>query len=557
MSDWTLKEHTGCPKCGSKDNVAVYQNKEKTDLCYKKCFTPGCNYYIVNNTDDMQNFQVPQQETSTFKVGRFRDIPERGISQSTCQFYGYQVITDADGEAICHIANYYDHNSKVVGQQIRALPKNFYSIGDITDHLFGMHKFPKGSGSFLTVTEGQIDAMTVAQLYECRYPVISIPSGAAGGARALAKHIKYLESFEKVVFCFDSDDAGRAASMECAKLLTPGKAHIAELPRKDANEMLMNGEEDQLRRILWNTKPWSPEGLIHGDEEIELEEFVNILDHGVDINFPKLNLAIAGLRHRHLYTIVAREKAGKSTFTKELVLDLLSKDQNVGLLYLEESGASALASLIAMKENVPFYQLKNGALGNAEQLKATAEAFLKSNKLSLYDHKGRFDPPTLMSQMRYMTVGLGVQFIILDNISISIAGDTSNNERKMIDKFVSDLVSFIQDTGVTVINVVHVVKNRKIVKGAGDDKHNEDEEYLTRADIHGSGAFSKFSNVVIGLQRDTKTEDLSILKILANRDTGFEGICDYLKYDPQTGRLLVTEHQDGLTFENTNDSFDF
>ena len=51
--------------------------------------------------------------------------------------------------------------------------------------------------------------------------------------------MEWLEGFETVVFMFDEDEPGRKAAQACAQLLTPGKAKIASLPLKDANEMLL------------------------------------------------------------------------------------------------------------------------------------------------------------------------------------------------------------------------------------------------------------------------------------------------------------------------------
>ena len=54
---------------------------------------------------------------------------------------------------------------------------------------------------------------------------------------------------------FDEDEAGQKAARECADLLSPGKAAIAKLSRKDANEMLVNGEVKQIATSVFEAMP--------------------------------------------------------------------------------------------------------------------------------------------------------------------------------------------------------------------------------------------------------------------------------------------------------------
>ena len=67
----------------------------------------------------------------------------------------------------------------------------------------------------------------------------------------VAQAIDWLDEYDKVVFCFDMDDVGRGVT-ECAALLTPGKAHIAELPLKDANDMLVANRSKELVNCLFD-----------------------------------------------------------------------------------------------------------------------------------------------------------------------------------------------------------------------------------------------------------------------------------------------------------------
>ena len=93
-------------------------------------------------------------------------------------------------------------------------------------------------GKMIVVTEGEIDALSVSKLWNNKFPVVSVKTGAAGAKKDLSKELEWLESFDSVVLCFDQDDAGKKAAVECARLFSPNKAKICSLPLKDANEML-------------------------------------------------------------------------------------------------------------------------------------------------------------------------------------------------------------------------------------------------------------------------------------------------------------------------------
>jgi twinkle protein len=98
----------------------------------------------------------------------------------------------------------------------------------------------------VTVTEGEIDALSVSQQTGNKWASVSVPNGAQGAHKAVARSLEWLETFESVVFMFDSDLAGREAAEKCSLMLSVGKAKIATLPLKDANEMLVAGRGSEI-----------------------------------------------------------------------------------------------------------------------------------------------------------------------------------------------------------------------------------------------------------------------------------------------------------------------
>jgi twinkle protein len=189
-------------------------------------------------------------------TGEYKDLTHRRLSAQTCRHYGYLSGTG------CEIASYIK-DGQVVGQKIRYEGKRFTCTGDMgAPPLWGQHLWKHG-GKRLVITEGEIDCLTIAQMQECKWPVVSLPTGASGAVNAIKNNYEFVSSFDEVVLCFDNDDPGRAAAKSVAEILPPGKGRIATLPRKDANEMWMASEARALDTALWQAQAYRPDGILH------------------------------------------------------------------------------------------------------------------------------------------------------------------------------------------------------------------------------------------------------------------------------------------------------
>ena len=92
------------------------------------------------------------------------------------------------------------------GIKVRKLSeKGFYAkAGFKGDELFGMNLFTAGSSKMVTITEGEIDALSVAQMLKSGYtnPVVSLPS-ATPSKKLWENCADWLGSFEKIILSVD------------------------------------------------------------------------------------------------------------------------------------------------------------------------------------------------------------------------------------------------------------------------------------------------------------------------------------------------------------------
>lgn len=238
--------HCPCPKCNSSDACGIYSDG------HGYCFS--CNTYFKGESHiskgqkkKMSKECVPLEELNA----EFMAISARGLTEDTCRKFKYYV-GNYKGKAV-QVACYCDDAGNTVGQKFRFADKSFTSFGKVTSHLYGSQLWGSG-GKMLVVTEGEIDCLTVSQLQDNKYPVVSIPNGAQGAKKCFEDNLEYLSSFEKVIIMFDMDEAGRKGAEACAKVLPVGKAYIATLPFKDPNECLKEGHSGDVIKAIWKCK---------------------------------------------------------------------------------------------------------------------------------------------------------------------------------------------------------------------------------------------------------------------------------------------------------------
>ncbi len=463
-------------------------------------------------------------------LGESIALLKRGISEETCCFWKY-TVSEFKGQP-CQIANYADDQGQVIAQKVRMANKEFTFLGDTKSvGLFGQHLWRDG-GKMVVITEGEIDALSMSQVQNNRWPVVSVPNGAQGAKKAIQKSLDWLEKFESVVFMFDNDEHGIPAAKECAQLLTPGKAKIATLPLKDANEMLVAGRGGELIQAMWSAKTFRPDGIVAGTEMWDL---ITKDDYVPSRPYPWacLNTKTRGLRRGELVTFAAGSGVGKSQVCREIAHSLLLGGESVGYIALEESTKRTALGLMGIALNKPLHITTNGT--SDEQLKRAFEATVGSGHCYLYDHFGSLDSSNLVSRVRYLAHGCGCGWIVLDHLSIVVSGIADGDERRILDNTMTALRSLVQETGVGMILVSHLKRP--------EGKGHEEGAQTTLGQLRGSAAIGQLSDMVIGLERNQQSKtkaNVTTLRVLKNRFSGETGLAGMLKYDPETARLTET-----------------
>lgn len=523
-----------CTKCGSSDGNGLYSDG------HAFCFV--CEHYTPGDGAAPTTNQRKTRMSDSLISGDVRALPKRDLREDTCAKFGY-MVGQFKGEWV-QIAPYRNKDGDLVAQKLRTADKEFSTLGDFKEvALFGSHLWSKGKK--IVVTEGEIDCMTVAQVQNLKWPVVSVPGGAAGAKKAVARNLDYLNGFEEVIFMFDMDEPGIDAAKECAALMPVGKAKIASLPLKDPNELLVAGRGDEIVQAMWNAKDYRPDGLLTFDDVIDRINAPVV--QGLPWCFPELTALTYGRRYGEVYTFGAGTGVGKTDLlTQQIAFDMDTLGLQVGLIFLE-TPAAELGKRIAGKKMRHLFHIPDAGW-TQEELNEGA-SWLRG-KGSLYDSFGQTEWDIVKGHIRYMATALGIRVFYLDHLTA--LADTAD-EKGSLEQIMKELAGLCQELDI----MVHLVSHLTTPEGK---PHEEGGRVMIRH-FKGSRAIGFWSHFMFGLERDQQAEDPEVRKLttfrcLKDRFTGRStGATLTLTYDRDTGLLSVIETPNSSPFPTEPDPF--
>ena len=504
--------HEACNNCGSSDGNSVYSDG------HSYCFV--CHAYTPGDEEPIHIHQTNRVQIK----GSAERLQKRKISHQTCE--KYKVYRDGDKLRFY----YHDQSGIVKGAKVKTKDKQFTYEGDSPGTFFAQYLWGN-SGKRIIITEGELDCVSYAELFPT-WPVVSLPSGAAGAKKAIQKNLEFLQGYQEIVLWFDSDEAGVKAAEEAAGVLPPGRAFIARLEAyKDLSDALQANDYKAIDDAFFKRKEYRPDGIVDGKSLLELVTTPSPpSDH--EYQFQGLQAKLHGIRYGELVTITSGSGQGKSSVCRDLAAHLLSNGERVGYLALEESNRRTALGLMSP---VVGKALHMGEHSHAELTEAF-DASMANWDLYLFDGFGSYDPDVIYNRIEYLAQGLDCRIIFLDHLSILLSG-LDGDERRMIDTTMTKLRSLVERTGIALFLVSHL-------KRTSSDQNHEEGARVTLGQLRGSAAIAQLSDAVIGLERNQQSgskHSHTTVRVLKNRYSGETGIACRLNYDLSTCKFHETQ----------------
>ncbi len=447
----------------------------------------------------------------------FQFLPWRGISKATMEFFDVKTKVAADGTPLEIGFPYPSEMVKVRGIS----DKTFRVHGSIKKpefNLFGMNRFPPG-GSSLIITEGELDAMSVYEMLGKR-PVVSLRS-SSGATKDIRLAYDYVNSFERIILCLDSDQKGQEAAREIAMMFDFNKVYVVKMSYKDANEYLQNQANTEFRNVVNSASRFLPEGIVSSYNEID-----KIIDGDEDkpavpYPFETLQNMTYGIRHGEVNLFTALEGIGKTEVLRAIEYHLLkTTDANIGIIHLEEGKSRMIKGLVGYELNQPVH-LPDQQVSKEDIKKAYREITKRDDRVHIYTHFSSDDLDVILGTIRFLVAACGCKYVFLDHISMLVTGRGDDDERRSLDYLSTKFEWLVEELDFTLFLVSHV-----------------NDEGLTR----GSRNISKTCDLWVHLIRDKTAatlEERNTTKLMVNKNrfAGRTGPAGSLLFDSGTFKI--------------------
>lgn len=462
------RQHIGCP-CGKSSDA--YTEYPDGGFCF------SCGKKFV---DKSKNLERPKDEEYTLQ-----SVPYRNHSLQSLEKYRIKTkVARSDGRPLGVIYEYHNQGKK---------HRNFGETHDkfVWDKypgpgLFGIEFFEAGASPYVTITEGEEDAVAAYEMLGSKYPVYSVQSASQAG-RDCAANKAELDKYERIYLCLDMDKPGRQATEKIAALFPFEKVYVVTLSKgKDANEYLHNGLQKDFVAAWYAAKRFNPENVISSYEDIR--ELFNTPAKKAICTFPfhGLQEATRGIRKGETYLFKALEGIGKTEVMGAIEYHILkTTDLPIGIIHLEEDLKRTTLRFVNYETGIPVHLEGASPYTPDEEFEIYKKVTKLDNRVAYYKQgKNDSDVDIFLNAIRFLVASAGCEAVCFDHISrVATAFGLDTNG---LDQFATALSTMAMELDFALIMVSHV-----------------NDDGLTR----GSRNISKEAWTVVSLKRDMLSAD--------------------------------------------------
>lgn len=437
----------------------------------------------------------------------------------------FKIEIDSERKAI--VFPCFSPAGEIINRSYRTLgdKKKVWQDKDCAPSLFGWQAITGASYRAKTILlcEGQIDAAT---WHQWGIPALSVPNGT--GATWIEYEWENLEAFDTIYLAFDQDEAGGKITETAVSRLGKHRCLIVAMPKKDANECLLEGfGPDDARDWVTNAKRPRIKRLVTTEEmESRLVEDVRPKPEPFTIPFFKTNWrAEEGFWFRpgELTIWGGFSHAGKSTMINFMVAQLLGSRIPVFIGSFEIRVETQLRKLLSV------------FMGKYEINEAAAREFAQNvgESIVFADVVGSIAPDDLMEMMWFSYRRYGTEHFVIDSL-MRVQGLEENWPAQ--GDFCNRLQDFAKETGAHVHLVAHLAKPNQdggrpsmySVKGSSLMVNNADNVLLV---LRNPEKEKKRKTGKLTSEEERTLHDSEVI-VEKQRETGWTGVFK-MDFDPR------------------------
>ena len=231
------------------------------------------------------------------------------------------------------------------------------------------------------------------------------------------------------------------------------------------------------------------------------------------------------------------------TFSEIAYKTAEASNEKVALVFLEENANETLMRMIARRLQVNYYRFIFDPLKycTKEQFQEAYE-WVK-DKFVFLNVFGSMSVNDIMNHFKSLFYVSGCSYIFFDHITVLAADPSVNDERRMLDDFMTKLATWVAQTPVCVLTISHL--SRLAQQEMGKISELKEAKWINcrKEHLRGSASLEQMAWVVLGLdmllQPNRERSDVR-LTVLKNRPIGFLGTTDQFHLNQDTGLIELT-----------------
>jgi twinkle protein len=387
--------------------------------------------------------------------------------------------------------------------------------------LFGWQALPDNA-RVVAICEGELDALA---LREYGIPALSVPFGGGKGekqAKWIEAEYDRLAVMDAIFLCMDRDQTGADAVEEIISRLGRERCRIVELPKKDANECLVeNVPRETIITAFSEARTRDPEQLHSASdygEELE-REFAQASEpeRGIRLPWRKVNDRLV-LRMGEVSIWAGFNGHGKS--------------ETIGNVTIS-AAVDGWECCVASMEFRPVKWLKR-LVRQATGLSNPSHAYVRhvshwfKDRIWVFDAMGTQKANDILSVFGYAARRYGVKFFVIDNLAKCGFGEDDYNGQK---GFVDALTDFTRMQDVHVALVCHMRKTDAEERPGG------------KMDVKGTGGITDMADTLVTVWRN-KVKEKKLRELARGKgEDGDAAILDAKALDDEQPDAIIQCHK--------------